>query len=357
MPPDSTSRLLRPAGLAYGMVMNIRNALYDRGILKAWQSPIPVVSVGNITTGGTGKTPLVDWIVKFYQASGLKAAIISRGYGRRTKGVQLVSDGQSILLESRDSGDETAMLAARNPSSIVIVAEKRQAGVEFLMQKFADHLPDVIVLDDAFQHRKIARDLDIVVVNALDPLDGAAMLPEGHLREPVQGLTRADLIILGKIVDEKRSEAMMETLKKTGKPVLRSKIRPSKLVPVGKRLDPHDDGMMGKRVRALAFAGIGAPTGFMQSLKDAGIDVAASRFFRDHEPYTETSVRTIVSEAALQELTPVTTEKDWFRLKDDMPLAKMLEDAQCSYLAIEPEFPGGTGMLEKKLLSAAARRR
>ncbi|NTU69204.1 MAG: tetraacyldisaccharide 4'-kinase, partial [Chlorobiaceae bacterium] len=321
------------------------------GILKAWRSPIPVVSVGNITSGGTGKTPLVDWIVKFYQASGVNTAIISRGYGRKTRGVQLVSDGRSILLGSRDGGDETVMLAARNPASIVIVAEKRQEGVEFLMRRFADRLPDVIILDDAFQHRKIARDLDIVVVNAGEPLEENAMLPEGRLREPMQGLRRADLIILGKITDERKAAAMFETLKKTGKPVLRSKIRPGKLVSAGKAdesagTDVHDD-----KVRALAFAGIGAPDGFMHSLCDAGVDVVASRFFRDHEPYTETSVKMIVSESARQSLVPVTTEKDWYRIKDDPQLAGMLAAAGCRYLTIEPQFPDGTALLEERLLS------
>jgi len=351
MPLNNVSILLRPAGMVYGMVMTLRNALYDRGILNAWRSPVPVVSVGNITTGGTGKTPLVDWIVKFYHASGIKTAILSRGYGRNTKGVQLVSDGRNILLGSRDAGDETAMLASRNPGSIVIVAEKRKEGVQFLMREFAGRLPDVIVLDDAFQHRKIARDLDIVVVNAGEPLAGAAMLPEGRLREPLQGFSRADLIILGKITDEREAETMLATLRKTGKPVLRSKIRPGKLVSAGDPVEVPEAGSKVEKVRALAFAGIGAPAGFMHSLRQAGVDIVDSKFFRDHEPYTEASMQTIVSESARQRLVPVTTEKDWFRIKDEPRLAELLVNAGCRYLAIEPEFPDGTEMLEKRLLS------
>lgn len=357
MKHPSPSILLRAAGLAYGMVISVRNTLFDRGIFKAWQSPIPVVSVGNITTGGTGKTPLVDWIVKFYHASGLNTAIISRGYGRTTRGVQLVSDGRSLLLGSREAGDETAMLAARNPRSIVIVAEKRQEGVEFLMRRFADRLPEVIVLDDAFQHRKIARDFEIVVVNAGELLADAAMLPEGRLREPLRGLARADLIILGKITDEKRAEAMLETLCKTGKPVLRSKIRSGNLVPVGGADDSQETVTTDRKVRALAFAGIGAPAGFMHSLGEAGVEVVASKFFRDHEPYTEESVKTIVAESSRQNLVPVTTEKDWFRIKDNPRLAELLARTGCRYLAIEPEFPDGTEILEKKLLAVTRLRR
>jgi tetraacyldisaccharide 4'-kinase len=331
--------------------MTLRNSLYDKGILKAWKSPIPVVSVGNITTGGTGKTPLVDWIVKFYQASGIRTAIISRGYGRKSKGVQLVSNGRNILLGSRDAGDETTMLAARNPRSIVIVAEQRQEGVQFLLRQFAGRLPDVIVLDDAFQHRKIARDLEIVVVNAGEALEEAAMLPEGRLREPLRGLARADLIILGKITDEQQAEAMLKTVRKTGKPVLRSKIRPGKLEYAGKADTSPEKGMRQEKIRALAFAGIGAPAGFMHSLHEAGVEVAASKFFRDHEPYTEASVQTIVSESAWQGIIPVTTEKDWFRIKDEPRLVELLVKAGCRYLAIEPEFPDGTEKLEERLLA------
>ena len=342
------SSLLRLAGAMYGTVMRLRNALYDRGILPSWQAPIPIVSVGNITAGGTGKTPLVDWIVKFYHASGMKTAIISRGYGRRTKGVQLVSDGKKILLGSRDGGDETAMLAAKNPRSIVIVAEKRKEAVTLLMREFAGNLPDVIVLDDAFQHRKIARDLDIVVINAGEPFTGASMLPEGHLREPLLGLRRADLIILNKITDERQAETITQALKTTGKPVIKSKIRACRLEPATLTEAENDVA------RAFAFAGIGAPSGFIHTLNQAGIEVAAWKFFRDHEPYTSASLKKILNEAARQGLVPVTTEKDWFRMQDDPALTEMLATAGCRYLTIEPELIEGRLLLEERLLATAA---
>jgi tetraacyldisaccharide 4'-kinase len=343
MPDRLASILLGPAGRLYGIVMSIRNALYDRGILKAWRSPVPVVSVGNITTGGTGKTPLVDWIIRFYHAHGRKTAIISRGYGRQTKGARLVSDGSSILLGSRDAGDEIAMLAARNPSAIVIVAEKRQEGVELLMREFAGRMPDVIVLDDAFQHRAIARDLDIVVINAQEPFGGKRMLPAGRLREPLRGLQRADIFIQNKITDEKRAATIIDVLKQTGKPVVLSRIMPGNLVPVSD--EPQ------RPLRVLAFAGIGAPEGFLHSLGEAGIEVIASRFFRDHQPYTIESVRSIVADSNRLGLTPVTTEKDWFRIREESTLAATLERAGCRYLPIEPDLFEGRAMLESMLIA------
>lgn len=347
MSSRSASFLLRPAAALYGMVMSLRNYLYDRGAFKSWRSPIPVVSVGNITTGGTGKTPLVDWIVKFYEASGIPTAIVSRGYGRQTKGVQLVSDGKRILLGSRDAGDETAMLAARNPGTIVVVAEERVEGVQFLMREFADRLPGVIVLDDAFQHRKIARDLDIVVVNAGAPQELDAMLPAGRLREPLRGLHRADLIILSKITDDAKAAPLLQKLRETGKPVLRSKIKPGKLV----KVDGSENGATEPAVKVLAFAGIGAPEGFLHSLEKAGITVKATKFFRDHEPYTEAAIRSIIEESKRQELVPVTTEKDWFRIADNPQFTEMLAQAGCRYLTIAPEFLDGTEKIEKRLLA------
>lgn len=346
----SSATLLRPAAALYGMVTGLRNRLYDRGIFKSWRSPIPVVSVGNITTGGTGKTPLVDWIVKFYEASGIPTAIVSRGYGRRTKGVQLVSDGRRILVGSLDAGDETAMLAARNPGTIVVVAENRVEGVQFLMRQFANRLPGVIVLDDAFQHRKIVRDLDIVVVNASAPNELDAMLPAGRLREPLRGLNRADLIILSKITDDAKSAPLLAQLERTRKPVLRSKIKPGKLMKVDGR-----EAETNESVKALAFAGIGAPAGFLHSLEDAGIKVEATKFFRDHEPYTEAAIRSIVEESARKGLVSITTEKDWFRIADDPELAGMLANAGCRYLTIEQEFPDGAKELEKRLMGVVKR--
>ncbi len=351
MPENLASILTGPAGLLYGFAMRCRNALYDLGIFRTWRAPLPVVSVGNITAGGTGKTPLVDWIVKFYHASGKSTAIISRGYGRRTKGALLVSDGREIMLGSRDAGDETAMLATRNPASIVVVAEKRQEGVELLMRRFAGRLPDVIVLDDAFQHRKIARELDIVVINAGEPLVQARVLPAGRLREPLRGLSRAGIFILGKITDGNRSASIVEALKPYGKPVVLSRILPGKLLPVGSKGTSALDSIPTTGLRVLAFAGIGAPEGFVHSLGEAGAEVVETRFFRDHQPYSAESVRSILADSKRLGLLPVTTEKDWFRIRDDRELGDLLANAGCCYLSIEPDLYEGKAVLEEMLLA------
>jgi tetraacyldisaccharide 4'-kinase len=351
MPERAARTLLTPAGLLYGLAMRLRNALYDQGLFREWRAPVPVVSVGNITAGGTGKTPLVDWIVKFYENRGIRPAIVSRGYGRRTKGALLVSDGTKLLLGSLDCGDEVAMLASRNPSTIVVVAEQRQEGVELLMREFAGRMPEVIVLDDAFQHRKIARDLDIVVINATEPFGGGAVLPAGRLREPLAGLGRADLFILSKIIDEGKAAAIAEELRSLGKPVVLSRIHPGTLEPAGSNDNIRRGEDPAAALRVLAFAGIGSPEGFVGSLEGIGAAVVSMKFFRDHQPYGRQSVREIVAEAGQLGLVPVTTEKDWFRIREDRELAGLLETAGCRYLPIEPELYEGRNLIEKRLLA------
>jgi len=349
MPDKLASILLAPAGLLYGVIMSVRNALYDSGLFRSWRSPIPVISVGNITTGGTGKTPLTDWIVKFYHRCGKKTAIVSRGYGRSTKGPLLVSDGKTLLVGSREAGDEVAMLAARNPASIVVVAENRREGVELILRELAGSLPEVIVLDDAFQHRRIARDLDIVVINAEEPFGRGRMLPAGRLREPLRGLRRADLIILNKVTDEHEAHGIVEKLKPAGKPVILSRTRPGKLVPVDSETAAGGEKIEEGPLRALAFAGIAAPDGFVRTLGDANVQVVKSSFFRDHQPFTADSLRSVVSDSKRLGLIPVTTEKDWFRIRDDRELRRILEGSGCRFLQIEPDLSEGSSLLEKML--------
>ncbi|MDT9546153.1 MAG: tetraacyldisaccharide 4'-kinase [Chlorobium sp.] len=326
------SILLRPLGILYGLIADIRNALFDRGLFTPWRAPCPVVSIGNITAGGTGKTPMVDWTTKYFLSLGCRVAIISRGYGRNTKGVRLVSDGRHLLMNAREAGDETTMLAANNPEAIVVVAEKRREGARFIQKTFENFPPHVIILDDAFQHRQMARDLDIVIINASEPFFKARMLPEGRLREPLRNLARADIILLGKITDPDEADAIEQALTATNLPVLRTRVQTLGLQPAPDAAPP---------LPALAFAGIAAPEEFLASLRKTGAEVRAHRFFRDHQPFTSEMVRSLIREAQEKGLCLVTTEKDWFRLLGDPQLKELMEKAGCRYLKIETRLPEG----------------
>lgn len=345
--------LLGPAAMLYKSIVQTRNRCFEHGLLKAWHAPFPVVSIGNITAGGTGKTPLAHWIINYYRSTGQKPALLSRGYGRSTKGVVVVSDGLALLRNSREAGDETAMLAAKNPGIIVVAAERRKEGAALIAEHFSGRIPSVLVLDDAFQHRQIARDLDIVVINAAERYFDAAMLPQGRLREPLANISRADLAVLTKITDKSVADTIAGDLKGYGIPVVQSRTSAGALVPF--RTGALKKNLYGCRV--LAFAGIGSPEGFISSLEEKGAVVASHRFYRDHEPYTREKLLPLLEEARKKELIPVTTEKDYYRMLCEPWLAGLMGEYPLYFLEISIEFIEGRDMLEAMLQKAIRSRK
>ena len=343
------SILLRPAALSYRAIVQLRNTLFDRHLFRTWRSPLPVVSIGNLSAGGTGKTPLVDWVVKYYLSIGCKPAIVSRGYGRESKGVQLVSDGQRILLSSREAGDETAMLAWNNPDAIVVVAEKRKDAVNYITQRFAARVPSVIILDDAFQHRQIERKLDIAVINAAEPYFKAKMLPEGRLREPLKNLGRADVILLNKITDTKTADTLQTALEKIGKPLLKARLKTGELVCFAGAFSSPEEAPLPENLKALAFAGIASPKGFLESLEKKGVSIAAHRFFHDHEPYSAKKLQAVRREAEKKGLSLITTEKDYFRMLGSPELISIISPLPCYYLKVETDIFEGKEKLQSML--------
>ncbi|NMW19083.1 MAG: tetraacyldisaccharide 4'-kinase [Chlorobiaceae bacterium] len=343
------SLLLRPLALLYLFNVQLRNKLFDQKIFKSWKSPIPVVSIGNLSAGGTGKTPLVDWVVKYYLSIGCKPAIVSRGYLRESKGMQLVSDGQKILLSSREAGDETAMLAWNNPDAIVVVSEKRKDAVTYITQHFAKRLPGVIILDDAFQHRAIDRNLNIAVINTEEPFTKAKMLPEGRLREPLKNLSRADLIILNKITDTEKTGIIMREVEKTGRPVVKARVKTGELICFSGTSASSDEAPLPKNLNAFAFAGIALPENFLDSLQKEGITVAAHRFFRDHEPYSAKKIKAVRREAEKKGLSLITTEKDYFRMLGRPELIRIISSKPCYYMKIETDIFEGKEILQSML--------
>jgi len=347
--PNPLAITLRPFALLYSAIVQLRNKLFDWRIFRAWRSPIPVVSIGNLSAGGTGKTPLVDLIVKHYLAIGCKPAIVSRGYLRESKGVQMVSDGHHILLSSRDSGDETAMLAWNNPDAIVAVAEKRKKAVQQIVQRFSQRVPSVIILDDAFQHRQIERSLNIAIINAAEPFFKAKMLPEGRLREPLNNLSRADLIVLNKISNREEANAIIKELEKTGKPIVQARLNHGELVCFSGEFRTSEEALLEKQLNVLAFAGIASPESFVASLREEGINVVAHRFFKDHEPYSARKLRTVRREAEEKGLSLVTTEKDYFRMLGQPELIGIITTRPCYYLKIAMEILDGEATLKTML--------
>ena len=263
----------------YGSAVGARNQLYDRGIFRAHRLRGPVISIGNLSVGGSGKTPFVMLLGELLKARGIEFDVLSRGYGRRTRGVQLVDPGGS----SSDFGDEP-LLNARRLEVPVVVGEDRYRAGTFAEGRFG---PRLHLLDDGFQHRALARDFDIVLVSADDSRD--QLLPAGRLREARPALRRADAVVL-------TSGASTDGFPLDGKLVWRVR-RAIQAVKT-----PN---------RPVAFCGIARPHNFMLQLRKAGIEPAAEAVYRDHQAYTEKDIRELL---ALKDRSAaggfVTTEKD-----------------------------------------------
>ncbi|PWT93704.1 MAG: tetraacyldisaccharide 4'-kinase [Acidobacteria bacterium] len=251
--------------------VKIKNLLYDGRYLKPVHSNAFVVSVGNITWGGTGKTSLIQRMGSYLLECGYRLAIVSRGYGRKSSGLRVVSDGKRILEDWENAGEEAYLLAKQLPGVMIVVAERRAIAFEYLEQ----WNPQVILLDDAFQHRRVARDLDLVVVDASEDLTQQRMIPFGKLREPIQSLSRADAIVLTHVQHSNRSTEQW--------------IRKNIVTPVFRADYVSLQKWAGKNIAA--FCAIGRPEHFFKMLEETGARVVLSQRFRDHHHYTEEEIR------------------------------------------------------------------
>ncbi len=311
------SRLLTPFGWAYGMGMEIRNRLYDRGILKSHRIPIPVISVGNLTVGGTGKTPIVIEIARglLKRNSALNIGILSRGYGRSKKRDWIVSDGITILAGPDGSGDEPQVIARELPGVRVFVGADR---VE-IANKAINRFPlDLLLLDDAFQHRRIGRDVDILLVDGQTGLGNGRVLPAGPLREFPRNIKRATCLLVNH--DAGQLPAVLEKFLPPGKPIFRSRMVPDSLW----------DGILKKKLPLDALnrqeiwgiCGIARPDSFLDTLGSLGARIAGFTPFPDHHAYSREELQAIARQAGEDRLI-VTTWKDWVKLEKRHPFRKV----------------------------------
>ncbi|GHT13940.1 tetraacyldisaccharide 4'-kinase [Planctomycetales bacterium] len=273
--------LLWILSLFYGTAVAVRNFLFDCRFRKIRRLPIPIISVGNLTLGGTGKTPLVAWLVRHFLEQGHHPGIISRGYGSGSEG----------------TNDEFQELAFLFPQTPHIQNRNRCAAAEsFLAQRNAD----IFILDDAFQHRKLARSLDIVILDATVPFGYDYIFPRGTLRESVAGLRRAGIVLLSRadLVSEAERERIRQRVLQTAPQVIWGEIAqvPAKLVSVTKTVNALET-ITGKT--ALAFCGIGNPAAFRRTLERCGVTVKELRIFPDHHRYTASDLDRLEQDVAV----------------------------------------------------------
>jgi tetraacyldisaccharide 4'-kinase len=274
---------MNPLSSIFGAGVRARNTLYDRSIVRANKLQGPVVSVGNLSVGGSGKTPFILVLGELLRARGVKFDILSRGYGRKTRGVARVDPGGL----PQDFGDEPLLLARRLEAPVIVGENRYEAGV-FAEKQFG---PQLHLLDDGFQHRALARDFDIVLVTPEDARD--RLLPAGRLREPLSSLSRADAVVL-------TSGASPESFSLNGKLVWR----------VRRGITPTN-----VPARPVVFCGIARPQNFLLQLRTAGIEPGAQALFRDHHAYTERDIHDLLKLREQSEAGGfVTTEKDAINL-------------------------------------------
>jgi tetraacyldisaccharide 4'-kinase len=305
---------LTPASALYSVALAIRERWW-RSMTR--HAGVTTISVGNLTVGGNGKTPFTLFLAVRLRAQGLNVGIVSRGWGRRGSGAQLVSDGARILLGPDVAGDEPVMMAKCFDGPIA-VARRRIDAIKLLTERFP---LDVVILDDGFQHVRLKRDLDLVLVNAARGFGNGWVLPAGPMREPSAALRRADaMIIMGP--DEHRDDSLNTVMRHVlhdkpdllrDKPILRAMIRPRNLVHAqraGWRESPL--AFAGRRV--LAVSGLADASGFHAMLRELGANLVRAIEYPDHHDYGPGDWENIVAAASDAEMA-VTTEKDLVKLE------------------------------------------
>lgn len=318
--------ILLPLSLIYTLVILIRNMFFDIGIFKTRKIDIPVISVGNITVGGTGKTPIVEYLINYLQTKNMKVAVVSRGYKRQSKGLVIVSDGKIVNPDPAVCGDEPLQIARKFPNAIVLVNENKFVASKLAKDKYC---ADIIILDDGFQHRKLFRNLDIVILKNSNSTYDNLLLPSGNAREPIISLNRADFLLLpdGNFDQNKIN-------KFHDKPYATFKYQAIGLKSVFGNKTINLD--LAKYKKCYAFCGTGNPESFYNTLTENELKIQKIKIFRDHHFYTEADLKKIIKES--KELGTeyiITTEKDAIKLNK---FYEKYKDVEIYYLIIKIKF-------------------
>lgn len=320
--------LLWIAEAPYSLAMRARNGCFDREWFSIAKVDAPVISIGNLTLGGTGKTPLVEWIARWFRREDVRVAVVSRGYGA----------------EAGAANDEAKQLEQRMPDVPHLEDPDRRAAASLAIEELATQ---VVLLDDAFQHRQLHRDLDIVLLDATDPFGCDHVFPRGLLREPLAGLARADVIILSRadLVDEDRRAEIRRTIAlyaSANAIVAEAVHRPKSLI--GARDERLGiESLVGKKVAA--FCGLGNPAAFRRTLESCGCEVVAWKEYPDHHAYSRSDIEELARWVAPLEVEAVVcTHKDLVKIE-----LSSIGKVPLLALSIELEFTSGEEPVEAKL--------
>lgn len=337
------SLLLPPLSALYGAVVGTRTSLYTRGTFKTRRLPRPVISVGNITAGGTGKTPMVEWLARVLAEEGIKPCILTRGYRRRNPGERvLVSDGQAVLTTPDEAGDEPFLLATNliGIAAVVCDQDRYAAGTGAIKHLHSD----CFILDDGFQHLQLARDLNILMIDATNPFGGGHLLPYGTLRESLAGLTRADCIVLTRTDQTDDVVAVQTEVQRLAgdRPIFTSRMKTSEVSQLEVK-----GGELPAGSRVASFCAIGNSKTFHRQARREGFTIVYQKSFPDHYHYSQSDANKLTQKAIESGATALLTTA-----KDAVKLSSLKLELPCFVLQIRIDIDNADALRRMVIATA-----
>ncbi|MBI2519409.1 MAG: tetraacyldisaccharide 4'-kinase [Bdellovibrio sp.] len=337
---------LQPFAILWESVYRLRRAAYNYGTFERFQFKVPIISVGNLSFGGTGKTPFTLWLGKFLEAKQKKVMILTRGYKGRLEGQQgILHSGRRLGFNPQEFGDEALLFAMNLKHASIVIGKNRSQN---LIDYFPSEKPDVVLLDDGHQHLKLARDLNIVLFDAVLPLSSYQVAPLGYLREGPTALRDADIVIINRsdLVPGAKIEALQSMIKKYISPT----------VPIG-LIGYQSTGLFNSRgelayptssfagLRVFAMAGVASPESFFKTLQNYEMNLVGVGSYPDHHFYTSEEISKVLSKANDQNAIVVVTEKDIVKIRH------LVNDLPIYYLGIEIKFYDQEEKIKEMILS------
>lgn len=337
---------LKPLSTLWESVYKIRRSMYEYGLLKKEYFKVPIISVGNITFGGTGKTPMIIWLVKKLESYGFDNVILTRGYkGKLEHKSGVIKGGQRFLSNPHEFGDEPLLISKSMKKGAVIVGKRRSQN---LKKYFSEIQPDVVLLDDGFQHIQLYRSFNIVLFDALLPLESYKTAPLGYLREGLTALKDADAILISRSdqVEEEKIESLLQLLGKhhrKGIPIGRFSYVPTGIVDCFDKPVMELTDLKGKKV--IALTAIASPESFYHLIESHGAEIVNKLTFADHYFFNHEDINEILIECVKHNAIVVTSEKDMVKLR------KVTKDSRIMSINIEIKFLSGEEALLNKVRS------
>lgn len=335
---------LKPLSSLWSILYRIRRSFYEYGILKKEYFKVPIISVGNITFGGTGKTPMIIWLIKKIESYNMEPVVLTRGYkGKLEHNSGIIKGGQKFLCNPHEYGDEPLLISKKMKSGAVIVGKRRSAN---LKKYFHQIEPDVVLLDDGFQHIQLYRSFNILIFDALLPLESYKTAPLGYLREGLTALKDADAVLISRAdqVDEKKIDGLLELIGHHLNPSV--SIGKFTYAPIG-LYDGFDKKVMeiedlnGKNI--IALTAIASPESFYHLLEANGANIVEKLVYQDHHFFNHEDINEILHKSIQSEAIIVTSEKDMVKIR------KVTKNPRIFCVNIEIKFISGEKELVGKL--------